>query len=150
MARAPFQILVFPFLKTNGNTIKYAVFQRRDLPGSWQAIAGGGEDNETPEEAARRELYEESGIEISGDLIKLDSMAMIPVVHICGFQWGPDVLTIPEYCFAVEVLNRNIKISGEHTEFEWLNYTEAAKRLTWDSNKNALWELNYRLTGNPA
>lgn len=28
---------------------------------------------------------------------------------------------------------------------EWLNYEEAIKKLKWDSNKNALWELNYKL-----
>ena len=28
---------------------------------------------------------------------------------------------------------------------EWLTYEEAIKKLTWDSNKNALWELNERL-----
>ena len=145
--RAPYQVLVFPFMKIDSNTIEYAIFKRSDLPDSWQAIAGGGEDKETPEEAARRELQEESGIIAGNNLFKLDSMAMIPVVHICGFKWGPDVLTIPEYGFAVEVTNRELKLSDEHLEFEWLKFDEAVKRLTWDSNKNALWELNYRLTG---
>ena len=28
---------------------------------------------------------------------------------------------------------------------EWLNFEEANNKLKWDSNKNALWELNYRL-----
>ena len=28
---------------------------------------------------------------------------------------------------------------------EWLSYEEAMNKLTWDSNKNALWELNYLL-----
>ena len=31
---------------------------------------------------------------------------------------------------------------------EWLSFEEAMKRLTWDSNKNALWELNYLLERN--
>ena len=31
---------------------------------------------------------------------------------------------------------------------EWLSFEEAMKRLTWDSNKNALWELNYLLEEN--
>ncbi len=28
---------------------------------------------------------------------------------------------------------------------EWVPYEEAIKKLTWDSNKNALWELNWKL-----
>jgi len=38
-------------------------------------------------------------------------------------------------------------LSGEHRDIHWLPYNEAYDRLTWDSNRNALWELNERLTG---
>ena len=41
--------------------IEYAIFQRSDGD-YWQAIAGGGEEGETPEEAAKREIQEEAGI----------------------------------------------------------------------------------------
>ena len=29
---------------------------------------------------------------------------------------------------------------------EWLSFKEAQAKLNWDSNKNALWELNWKLT----
>ena len=38
-----------------------------------------------------------------------------------------------------------IVLSSEHNGFEWLTYDEAITRLTWDSNKTALYELNCRL-----
>jgi 8-oxo-dGTP pyrophosphatase MutT (NUDIX family) len=50
MARAPFQILVYPYRKVNGNECEYALLQRSDT-GWWQGIAGGGEGDETPLEA---------------------------------------------------------------------------------------------------
>ena len=31
---------------------------------------------------------------------------------------------------------------------EWLTYEDAKKILNWDSNRNALWELNWKLTNN--
>ena len=34
----------------------------KSVNGNWQAIAGGGEGQETPLEAARREVQEEGGI----------------------------------------------------------------------------------------
>ena len=38
-----------------------------------------------------------------------------------------------------------ISLSSEHDSFEWLRYEEAFERLTWDSNRVALWELSERL-----
>ena len=58
MARAPFQVLVYPYRKTREDGLEYALLKRSDA-GYWQGIAGGGEDNETLLEAARREAYEE-------------------------------------------------------------------------------------------
>ena len=39
-----------------------------------------------------------------------------------------------------------LELSQEHTEYEWVDYKTALKRLRYDSNKTALWELNERLT----
>lgn len=58
--RAPFQILAIPYKKSNGTPI-YCVFHRSDYD-QWQFIAGGGEDGESPIEAAAREIFEESGV----------------------------------------------------------------------------------------
>ncbi|MDX9955097.1 MAG: NUDIX domain-containing protein, partial [Anaerolineae bacterium] len=61
MARAPFQVLVYPYRRKLDGQIEIALLKRADA-GYWQGIAGGGEDPESPLEAARRETYEESGI----------------------------------------------------------------------------------------
>ncbi|MEO5929564.1 MAG: NUDIX pyrophosphatase [Candidatus Kapaibacterium sp.] len=145
MPRAPFQILAFPYRILNGLPC-YALFRRNAATGGyWQGIAGGGEDGETPEEAARRESFEEAGIGIESRYIRLDAMAMIPVVHVSGFLWGDDILVIPEYAFGVEADNDRLVISGEHTEYCWTDYESAMVMVQWDSNRTALWELNHRL-----
>lgn len=143
--RAPFQILVFPYLKSSNNEIKYCVFKRKDLD-VWQGIAGGGEANETPLNAAKRESFEEAGILTNSKYIQLTSMASISAEAISGFIWGKEVLVIPEYSFGVEVKNNKIQLKNEHTSYEWLDYTKATRKLKWDSNRTALWELNHRLT----
>lgn len=145
MVRAPFQVLIFPYIKDKQGLIEYAIFRRSD-GNYWQAIAGGGEEGETPEEAAKREIQEEAGIPKDCDIITLDSKAYIPVIGVTGeYTWGDDVFVIPEYTFGAEVENRQLKLSKEHREYQWVNYEEAMKMLKWDSNKNALWELNERL-----
>jgi len=45
--RAPFQILVFPYIILKNGKREYAIFRRKDDL-EWQGIAGGGEANETP------------------------------------------------------------------------------------------------------
>ena len=61
------------------------------------------------------------------------------------FIWGDDVFLVHEHSFDVEVLGQEITLSHEHKKMEWLPYNEAFDKLTWDSNRNALWELNYKL-----
>jgi dihydroneopterin triphosphate diphosphatase len=50
MGRAPFQVIVFLYRRSAIGAIEYAIFRRADL-NAWQAIAGGGEGNESPEAA---------------------------------------------------------------------------------------------------
>ena len=69
--RAPFQILAIPYKYENGTPI-YCVLHRSDCD-QWQFIAGGGEDKETPEDAAKREIMEEGGIAVD-NIISLKSM----------------------------------------------------------------------------
>jgi len=147
MSRAPFQVLVLPFRHKLGGQPEYAIFRRRD-EGYWQFIAGGGENNEKPVETARREALEEAGIIPDSEYIMLDSRNTVPVTGVTGeYTWGKDVYVIPEYTFGVKTDSEAISLSVEHTEYRWVSYEDAVAMLQWDSNKNALWELNARITG---
>jgi len=146
MPRAPIQSIVLPF-RTKNETPEYAIFQRTvESGGFWQFISGGAEDDETPTEAARREMSEEAGLKGNLPLYRLESMTTIPVVNVRGrLEWGENHLNLPEYSFGVRLDLETIQISHEHTAFRWSSFEEAWNLLKWDSNKNALWELNYRL-----
>lgn len=139
--RAPFQVLVIPY-KIESSIPKFCVFKRSDA-GWWQFIAGGGEDNEAPAEAAQRETFEESGIMVKG-LYQLTLSFYVPANCISDkhrINWPADTYVLPEYCFAVNT-NEQIEISQEHTEYKWATFDEANKLLHWDSNKVDLYELN--------
>jgi dATP pyrophosphohydrolase len=149
MSRAPFQVLVFPYRQTSTGSYLYAIFFRSSprYGAFWQGIAGGGEDDETPLQAAVRESWEEGGLFLETPFLKLDSIATIPTPQVAGMLWGPDVLVIPEYAFGADVQDQEKILSPEHQEFRWVDYRTAQSLLRFDSNKNALWELDYRLTG---
>lgn len=147
MARAPFQVLVYPYRRTDEGRIEYALLKRAD-DGNWQGIAGGGEAEELPLEAARRETFEESGLPPTSDFLRLDTIEPVPVTEFRDSHfWGEDVYVIPQYCFGVSAQTAPILISREHTEYQWLSYEEARHRLRYDGNKTALWELDKRLRG---
>ncbi|MSS71390.1 MAG: NUDIX pyrophosphatase [Candidatus Latescibacteria bacterium] len=139
--------MVFPYRIISDGKIEYAIFNRSDsVEDFWQAISGGGEDDETPLEAARREAWEEAGISRDAPFLSLDSMATVPAIHFdCREVWGEDVYVITEYSFGVRVEDEALKLSHEHTEYRWLGYEGAKKLLKFDSNRNALWELDQRL-----
>jgi 8-oxo-dGTP pyrophosphatase MutT (NUDIX family) len=63
MGKRIFQVLVIPF-KKGQDGVKYAIFRRADLQ-VWQWIAGGGENGETPMNAAKREAWEETRIPVN-------------------------------------------------------------------------------------
>jgi dATP pyrophosphohydrolase len=147
MPRAPFQVLVYPYHRVGENDFVYALFKRSDA-GYWQAIAGGGEDNETPLEAAKRETFEEAGIARESDFIQLDTIESVPVTEFSNSHlWGNELYVIPQYCFGVLTKEEAIVLSHEHSEYRWLTYQEAAAMVKFDGNRTALWELDRRLRG---
>lgn len=145
MPRAPFQVLVFPFRRVTEAAFEYAVFRRADA-GYWQAIAGGGEDDEKPVEAARREAHEEAEIPVASRYYPLDSVAHIPTYFFeARGAWPKGTYVIPNHCFAVELPEVDIALSHEHSEYRWVTFPEGTKLLYWEDNRTALWELNQRL-----
>ncbi|MBW6474887.1 MAG: NUDIX pyrophosphatase [Anaerolineaceae bacterium] len=126
---------------------EFALLLRAD-EGFWQGIAGGGEDNETPLAAAKRETLEETGIGPSSKFLRLDTIESVPVtVFKDSPLWGEDIYVIPQFCFGVDGSNLEIVISQEHNAFGWFTYDQAIQLLKFDGNKTALWELNQRLLG---
>ena len=147
MVRAPFQVLIYPYRSIREDRLEYAVFKRAD-ESFWQGISGGGEDSESPLEAARREAFEEAGLAPDLDYLLLDTVNSIPVTfYKDSHLWGDHVYVVPQYCFGVRAGDCMITLSREHTEYCWLPYEEARVRVKYDGAKTALWELDRRLTG---
>ena len=147
MARAKYQVLVIPYMKT-ADGVLYGIFKRSDMENCWQFVAGGGEEeDETPLISAKREAFEEAGIPFDAHFTQLETTSSISTEHFpkARLHWGERCLVIPEYCFSAAITNQKIVLSDEHTQFEWADYDTAMQRLQYDSNKVALWELDNRI-----
>lgn len=146
MARQPKQIHIYLYRK-RGETLEYAIFQRSDLQTCWQGVCGGLEDDETVEQGARRELFEEAGIAEHLPLYPLDCVSYIPsgiFDEETRKRWGMEVVVLPMYYFAMPY-DGEIKLSEEHTDVQWLPYRQAYRRLYFEDQRIALYELNERL-----
>jgi len=144
--RQPVQVHIWLYRKC-GNEYEYAVFGRADMPECFQGICGGAEDDETPEEAARREMREEAGISGEFPMYRLTTMSYIPdnvFSESARKTWGRAVIVVPMYFFAVPY-DGKITLSHEHTDVRWLKYDSAHELVFFHDQKNSLYELNERL-----
>lgn len=101
--RAAFQVLVLPYRQVTRG-FEHAVLWRADVA-QCHGVPGGGEADEYPMQAARRETAEEAGLTGDLDHVAPDAMTTVPVVHVTGeFTWGPKVLVIPHFAFGVRAV----------------------------------------------
>ena len=146
--RAPFQVLVLLFRRVPAKPNEFAVLCRAD-DGCWQGVAGGGEDDETPVQAARRELTKESGVPSLAPLYRLKTFDHVPVgCFAARDSWPPDIYVVPQHFFACEATGWEPAVSREHSELRWCTAVDASALLRYDSNRTALWELARRLERN--
>ena len=96
-------------------------------PGVWEDITGRMKQLEEPEQALRREVREETGLEIS--IVK-----PLRVFHIFRGARTPgnELVGILFWC---KTQGKEVKLSEEHTEFRWLKPDEALHLLDSDGIK---------------
>lgn len=127
-------ISAFIFKETNKG-LKYLLLKRTLTRGCyWQSVSGRIENNESAIEAAKREVYEETG---------LTSREIVDIDYINTFYELDTIFLEP--CFGIRVESERVKISDEHTEHKWLGFEDAVKTLKWNGNKRALEILNQQL-----
>jgi len=132
------------FRKEKGKTfyllLHYPRASHRTERDYWDFPKGHVEKGETEGGAMRREIFEETGIK---DL-KLVSKFRETVKYF--FRWkGKTIFKIVVF-YLGETKEKEIKISGEHMGYKWLEYDKALKQLNFDNAKEILKKANDVLT----
>jgi 8-oxo-dGTP pyrophosphatase MutT (NUDIX family) len=110
-------------------------------PGSWEAVHGKIDPGETPEQAALREIKEETGLEIQ----RLYNVMVQPFYlhHANTVQ-----LAIVFCAFADS--NHTVTRSDEHQAHTWLSIGEAVNCYTWPRAIQAIRSIEKLLANNSA
>jgi dATP pyrophosphohydrolase len=99
-------------------------------PGAWEVVHGHLEKGESPIEAARRELREETGLAPS-------AMYNLSRVESFYLPRTDEVAMIPAFV-AFVASDAEASLSEEHDAAEWLSVDLARSRLSWPRSRRAL------------
>jgi len=121
--------------------------ERADKAGFWQSVTGSLEDDETPRQAAIREVREETGLNAAQ--YELQDWQVSNVYEIYPHwrhRYAPGVTENREHLFALTLpAALPVKLApDEHVRYEWVDWREAAKRVFSWTNVDALKRLGER------
>ena len=140
MKRGKYRQAVFMATYSEKNEIiKYLILKRMKHWKGWEFPKGGIEKNETLNQTVKREIFEETG----------KKALKIKRINIKGkYNYKRKYPDRPEYdgqsyiLFAVKINKGRIKIGDEHSDYIWLKFKDAVKKLTFRNQKKCLKIVN--------
>jgi 8-oxo-dGTP pyrophosphatase MutT (NUDIX family) len=99
-------------------------------PGSWETVHGHIEAGETPVQAARREVREETGLEPA----RLYNLSRVESFYR---HRTDEIVLIPVFACIMDGA-AGVRTSAEHDRAEWLTPAQAAARFSWPRERRAL------------
>jgi 8-oxo-dGTP pyrophosphatase MutT (NUDIX family) len=116
--------------RTDNDTILYLLLHYS--AGHWDLPKGKIEAGETKEEAALRELMEETGLtaEIDNDFEQ--------TIGYIFTDYDKKLAQKTAYFFVGKVTSPHVQLSEEHIGYAWLPYKDALEKLTYDNAKTLL------------
>ena len=108
--------------------------------GYWSLVSGGIEPEETPQEAAQRELFEEAGLEAKvRPLTVALSYSLRDDPPAIRARYGPGIETVTVHAFVVDApVKWEPTLDAEHDLYEWCDLNEALALLVYDTAKDAV------------
>lgn len=111
--------------------------------GHWDFPKGHIESGEDPEETAKRELQEETGI---SEIHLLDGYKQ--ALRYFFRQKGIGIFKVVIF-FLAETTQSEVTLSAEHVGFDWLPYDAALARLTFKNSRDLLMKAYEHLRASP-
>ena len=138
--KIPVSILVIIYTKD----MEILLLHRKDKKNFWQSVTGSIEEGESPVNAAKRELLEETGIDHQ-EFLLLDwkFSQQYEIFPHWRYRYEPNVTHNIEHVFSVELPEKiivNLEPS-EHKEYKWVPLHDAIKGVFSGTNVGAIKKL---------
>lgn len=119
------------------------LLKRSDHPDFWQSVTGSLGWDETPPEAARRELREETGLECADALVDRHREFTFEILQRWRHRFAPEVTHNREHVFSLELEGRpEVRINPrEHSMSAWRPRAEAARKVWSWTNRQAILDI---------
>lgn len=127
--------------------LEVLLLERTAQLGFWQSVTGSQEGDEPLIETARREVSEETGIDVATkQLVDWRLINHFEIFPLWRHRYGVGITHNDEYVFSLSVERRvNIALApDEHIGFRWLPWREAAARCFSWTNRDAICMLPLR------
>ena len=136
--RRPESVLIVIY--TEGG--EFLLLERRRPPGFWQSVTGSLEWGEFANDAARREVIEETGI-TKGVLVNLQWTQVYEVLPAFGKVYAPGITRNLEHAFSLRLAQRvPVTLSeSEHAQYRWVSGPEAAATVSSSTNRIIIQDL---------
>jgi len=138
MKKIPISVLIIVYTK-NKNIL---LLNKKGKDSMWQSITGSLQINEKPLDAAKRELFEETGI-VSNNIIDCKKEHIFEIYEMWRHKYDDGITHNTEHVFKLELDDIiDIKLdSDEHDSFEWATRVKAAEKVFSHTNRQAIFDL---------
>ena len=138
MKKIPISVLVLIYTKNKD----ILILKKNNGKDMWQSVTGSVNDGESVDDAAKREVYEETGLN-TDNIINCNKQYIFEIYEMWRYKYDDNVTHNTEHVFLLELdESKDIVIDKEeHVSYEWTSRVKAAEKVFSHTNRQAIFDL---------
>lgn len=138
MKKIPISVLVLIYTKNKD----ILILKKNNGKDMWQSVTGSVNDGESVDDAAKREVFEETGLN-TDNIINCNKQYIFEIYEMWRYKYDDNVTHNTEHVFLLELDERKDIVidKEEHVSYEWTSRVKAAEKVFSHTNRQAIFDL---------